>query len=295
VYRFHDIRPDWPIYGVIGNPIAHSLSPCMQNAALREAGVPGVYLPFKVECPPALFVRAFTALGLRGLSVTIPHKETVREACGALDLASQAIGAVNTLSWNGELWTGSNTDAPAAADSLQECLPDFVGKNVVVLGAGGAARAVVYGVKERGANTFVMNRNLERAQTLADELGARVLDLEAFAALHVDAVVNTTPLGMLPDVDSSPLEESQIPQGGLVFDTVYNPLRTKLLESAARRGCRTIEGVTMFVAQGARQFELWTGEKAPRELMKRVVLEELLKRNAKPSDSSGHMNGIAPR
>ena len=97
VYRFHDIRPDWPIYGVIGNPIAHSLSPCMQNAALRETNTLGVYLPFKVECPPALFVRAFTALGLRGLSVTIPHKENVREACDALDPASQAIGAVNTL------------------------------------------------------------------------------------------------------------------------------------------------------------------------------------------------------
>ena len=154
---------------------------------------------------------------------------------------------------------------------------------------------MVYGVQERGAHAFVVNRNVERAQTLAEELGARAVGVEALTAMRVDAIVNTTPLGMLPDVDSSPLEESQIPQDGLVFDTVYNPRRTKLLECAARRGCRTIEGVTMFVAQGARQFELWTGQKAPRELMTRVVLEELSKRNAKPSDSSGMLNGVTGR
>jgi len=299
IYRFHQITSKWQIYGVIGNPIGHSLSPLMHNAAFEELQLSCVYLPFKVEGDPQRFMHEFVVL-LDGVSVTIPHKESILKCCvikqalpaGMLtveqvDEATRTIGAANTLKRNlGKVsefpsWSGSNTDAPAAADCLESGLGTLQDKHVLIIGAGGAARAVAVGVKERGARVSVLNRTRERAETLARETGATAVSFDDLPTLKLDAIVNTTPLGMVPNVDTSPLEENQIPNGGLVFDTVYNPLRTKLLEMAERRGCKTIEGIEMFIGQGVRQFELWTGQKAPRETMHRVVLEALKKRQAK--------------
>lgn len=287
LYRFREIGPNTPIYGVIGNPIGHSLSPLMHNAALKHLGEPGVYLPFKVDGDPVEFMHAFGEI-LSGVSVTIPHKEAIQEFCDAVEPAAQKIGAINTLSpiakkdhENESLtigWLGSNTDAPASADSLESALGSLDGKHVLVIGAGGAARAVAVGVMERGARVSVLNRTRERAETLARETGATAVSFDDLDALHIDAIVNTTPLGMYPKVDASPLMENQIPKGGLVFDTVYNPLRTKLLDLAAKRGCKTVEGVTMFIRQGVRQFQLWTDKRAPVDVMERVVLEALKKR-----------------
>lgn len=273
-YRYHDIRSDWPVYGVLGNPVGHSLSPLMHNTALRTLGLPGVYLPFKVDGDPAEFLRSFGAL-LSGCSVTIPHKETVMAACAEVDAGAAAIGAVNTLNRTPAGWSGSNTDAPAAADCLEDALGSLSGKRVLVIGAGGAARAVVCGVQARGADAFVLNRTRERAEALGRETGATVVDAAALPGLSFDAVVNTTPLGMHPKIAATPLEESQFPKCGLIFDTVYNPRRTRLLKLAEARGCRTIEGVSMFIAQGVRQFELWTGRTAPRDAMTQVVLAAL--------------------
>ena len=296
LYRFRDIRPDWPVYGVIGNPIGHSLSPLMHNTALKHLGLPGVYLPFKVDAEGVRFFKKSFAFGfVSGVSVTIPHKETIMECCDRIDPAAKAIGAVNTLRAISVLsaedetagcapengWEGSNTDAPAAADCLEDALGTLRGKHVLVIGAGGAARAVAVGVTERGARVSVLNRTRERAEQLARETGATAVAVEDLAALYFDAIVNTTPLGMFPNVDATPLAENQIPQGGLVFDTVYNPLRTRFLEWAEQRGCTTIEGISMFIRQGVRQFELWTGQTAPREVMHRVVLDALKKRQAK--------------
>ena len=285
MYRFRDITSEWKIYGVIGNPIAHSLSPLMHNAAFSELGLPCVYIPFKVDSDPRHFVDECQYI-LDGVSVTIPHKETISRASDFIDVSAQVIGAVNTLkrdvtNFFGDEpypWSGTNTDAPAAADCLETALGTLKDKHVLILGAGGAARAVAVGVKERGARVSVLNRTRERAEALAKELGATVVSADELGALKIDAIVNTTPIGMYPNVDASPLEENQIPKGGLVFDTVYNPLRTRLLELAEKRGCKTVEGLEMFIGQGVRQFELWTGKTAPRELMRRVVLDALKKR-----------------
>ncbi|MEI6235022.1 MAG: shikimate dehydrogenase [Planctomycetota bacterium] len=283
LYRFRQIDSSWRVYAVIGNPVGHSLSPLMHNTAFEELGIPAVYLPFKVEGNPVEFIREFGRV-LNGVSVTIPHKETIVACCAEVDAGVRTIGAMNTLNPitivadGSKTWAGSNTDAAAAADSLEAGLGTLQGKHVLVIGAGGAARAVAVGVKERGALVSVLNRTRERAETLAKEVGGVAVSFDDLAHLKIDAIVNTTPLGMHPNVDASPLEENQIPKDGLVFDTVYNPFRTKLLELAEKRGCTTIEGLSMFIGQGVRQFELWTGKKAPRELMHRVVLEALKKR-----------------
>lgn len=276
LYRFREIGADWQVYGVIGNPVGQSLSPLIHNAALKQRSLSAVYLPFKVELRPAEFVKKFEPLGLRGLSVTIPHKEAVLPACDSLDPLAEKIGAVNTLVWDANFSIrGYNTDAEAAADSLQSALGPMAGKNVAVLGAGGAGRAVAFGVKSRGANVFICNRTPEKAQALLRDVGATVTGFDTLAQQKIDAIVNTTSLGMSPNVAESPLTESQIPPGCVVFDTVYNPRRTRLLELAQARGCRIVEGVEMFIAQGARQFELWTGQKAPVELMRQAVLAQL--------------------
>ncbi len=281
LYRFRDIDKSWNVYGVIGNPIGHSLSPLMHNSAFAELGLPCVYIPFKVEGKVWGFFQDVGQYILQGASITIPHKESIITGCHEVDPVAQAIGAVNTLKhfdYADEGYTGSNTDAPAAADCLESALGTLKDKHVLILGAGGAARAVAVGVKERGARVSMLNRTRERAEALAEELGATVVSHDDLSALRIDAIVNTTPIGMYPNVDASPLEENQIPKGCLVFDTVYNPLRTRLLELAEKRGCKTVEGLEMFIGQGVRQFELWTGKAAPRELMRRVVLDALKKR-----------------
>ena len=276
LYRFRSIKPGWPVYGVIGNPIAHSLSPLMHNTALRELNLDGVYIPFKVEGDPLEFVKAFAPLGLRGLSITIPHKEANWSTLAEMDPIAEKIGAVNTLALrpNGTWWA-TNTDAAAAADSLLSATGSLDKKTVVIIGAGGAARAAAFGIRMHGAEILVLNRTRERAEALAKAVDGKPCTHAELGARRIDALVNTTPLGMHPNVDISPLDENQIPAGSIVFDTVYNPLRTKLLKLAHEKGCKTIEGVNMFIAQGLRQFALWTGKTAPRAVLEAEVLRAL--------------------
>ncbi|MFH0937820.1 MAG: shikimate dehydrogenase [Planctomycetota bacterium] len=277
-YRFHQLKPGWPVYGVIGNPITHSLSPLMHNTALRKMGLDGVYLPFRVEGDPIEFVNTFaSALGIKALSVTIPHKETMLKICSEVHELARMIGAVNTILLNSNgAWYGANTDAFAAADALEEVIGSLRGKNVLVLGAGGAAKAVAFGVKVRGAHVFVANRTIEHAVALAAAVGGKMIRYDELDGRpNFAAVINTTSVGMFPDTQQTPLKKEQIPESSIVFDTVYNPLRTKLLKLAQEKGCEVLEGVTMFVRQGACQFELYSGAKAPREAMKQVVLAAL--------------------
>ena len=152
LYRYRQIRPGWPVYGVIGNPIAHSLSPLLHNTALGALNVDGVYLPFKVDGDPAEFVRAFAPLGICGLSVTLPHKEALGAVVSDIDPVAASVGAINTLSWKNGRWTAANTDAFAAAQALEDAMGPLKGKSVLILGAGGAARAVAFGVRERGSD-----------------------------------------------------------------------------------------------------------------------------------------------
>ena len=278
MYRVGTMTADTPVYGVMGAPIAHSLSPLMHNAALAHCGLPGVYVPFWVPDDAAQFVTQFAEpLRVRGLSVTIPHKEAVRALCQRIDAVAQAAGAINTLQATAVGWAGSNTDASAAADCLAQALQvPLRGANVVILGAGGAARAAACALIERGAQVLICNRHLARAQALAQAIGGSAVDRPQLVHLQdVAAIINATPVGMWPHIDTSPLSAAEFPPHALAFDMIYRPRQTQFLADAQQHGHRTLDGLAMFVAQGAAQFTRFTGHAAPIEHMRQVVLAAL--------------------
>jgi len=280
LYRFDEINEETEIYGVIGNPIAHSMSPAIHNAAFGRLGLNKIYLPFKVE-EVVEFIEAFKAIGVKGYSVTIPHKERVLAALDEVDELAQKIGAVNTVVERGDRLFGYNTDSSAAISSLARALGEsskrtaLSGKRAVVLGAGGAARAIVFGLSQCGAKVTIFNRTVERAKRLAEEVGAKWGALSDVSKTKMDILVNATSVGMYPEIDETPVKKEVFRPGLIVFDMVYNPLETRLLREAKGAGCRCITGLAMFVEQAKEQFELWTAKKAPARLMREVVLKRL--------------------
>ncbi|MCY3020017.1 MAG: NAD(P)-binding domain-containing protein, partial [Planctomycetota bacterium] len=220
-------------------------------------------------------------LGLKGVSVTIPHKETINALCAEIEPLGKAVGAINTLVLRPDgSWYGVNTDVDAAMDSLESVAGPVAGKKVLVLGAGGAGKALAHGAKARGAQVFLLDQVRERAAALAGALGATEVTASDVATLKADVVANTTPVGMHPNIENSPLKKEEIPADSVVFDAVYNPLRTRLLKLAEERGCKTVTGVSMFIRQGVRQFELWTGKKAPQAAVEQAVLAALQRQQA---------------
>ena len=273
LYRVAQLGPATALYGVAGDPIRSSRSPQMQNAAFQHTGIDAVYLPLRTNSAEDLMGFA-EALGFRGLSVTMPLKQRVMPLLQRLDPIARQIGAVNTLrrEADGSL-TGFNTDAEGVTAPLQERLP-LRGARVLVLGAGGAARAAVFGCVEQGATVAVLNRTPAVAAALAAQSGATALTAAEAAGREFDVLIQATPAGMHGSRAELPLPLARVrPQ--LVFDLVYNPLETPLLREARRRGIETISGVEMFVHQGARQFELWTGHPAPMDVMRATVLDAL--------------------
>jgi shikimate dehydrogenase len=262
-----------PLYVVVGNPIGHSLSPVMHNSALAHCGLDGHYLAFRVENIAAA-VDGIRGLGIRGASVTIPHKISVLPYLDKVDPMAADIGAVNTVINRDGVLHGYNSDCAGAVKALAEKTV-IDGRDVAVIGAGGGARAIGFGLKREGAIVTIINRTESRGEKLARDLGCRFRPLAKLKKLPYDIVVNATPAGMTPDVDSTPLAPTLMKPEMVVMDMVYNPLRTRFLKEAQRIGCTIIDGVSMFVHQGAVQFELWTGKKAPIDIMRRVVLEEL--------------------
>lgn len=251
----------------------HTVSPAMQEAALRAAGLSGSYRP--LETPPERLEERLQEVrrGYVGVNVTIPHKESVLAWLDALSPEAQAVGAVNTIQVRDGKLIGHNTDAPGFIAALEEAGIAYRGKRALVLGAGGAARAVVYALREGGAWVRVHNRSLERARALCRDLGAQLVaedDLET-AVLGCDLLVNATSVGM-KDPHSSPLPEGLLPRSAAVVDIVYNPLQTRLLREAARAGLPTLGGVPMLVWQGALAFELWTGLRPNLQVMYRAAL-----------------------
>lgn len=271
------MKKETALFGVIGHPIGHSLSPLMHNAALDHAGVDAVYLAFDVT-DLAGALAGVRALSIRGLSVTIPHKEAVMAHLDVLDPLAERIGAVNTIDNRDGRLTGYNTDAAGALAALSGVV-DIAGVDVAVLGAGGAARAIGFAVREAGGRVTILNRSREKGERLAEDIGAAFRPLAEFRGRRRGVVINTTSVGMHPHADEIPVPEKELAEGMVVMDIVYNPLRTRLLASAESRGCRTIDGLAMFVRQGAAQFELWTGEKAPVDLMARTVRVALEERS----------------
>ena len=278
------------ICGLIGDPVEHTMSPVMHNAAFAELALDYVYLPFRVkpeDLAPA--VSGLRALNVRGFNVTIPHKVSVIPFLVEINALAERIGAVNTVVNDNGVLRGYNTDASGFIRALLESGIELGGKSIVLLGAGGAARAIAYILDERQAGLTILNRReeLDWAEEIAGKIKkesgneVRVYELLAghlAAALEkADILVNATSLGMSPQSNTSPVPAELIKKGLQVVDIVYNPVRTKLLQDAAGAGAATVAGLDMLVWQGALAFEKWIGREAPFALMKKVALAELEK------------------
>ncbi len=261
------------LYGVVGHPIGHSLGPTMHNAALAASGLNAVYLAFDVQDVESL-IRGVRALGIRGLSVTIPHKSTVIPLLDQVDELAQEIGAVNTIRNEGGRLIGYNTDAKGALMAL-EAKTEISGKGCLIVGAGGAARAIGFMLKEKGVPLQIANRSRERGEALAQDLGCSFVTLNGVEQTSPDLLINTTSVGMSPHTEESPVPDRILRKGMTVMDIVYNPLQTRLLRTAKERGCVTVDGLGMFVYQGAEQFRLWTGLEAPVEAMSQAARKAL--------------------
>jgi len=263
------------LYAVFGDPVGHSLSPLMHNRAFYETRTAGVYLAFRVQ-DIAAGIAAARTLGIKGISVTIPHKTAVMDSLDEIDENARAIGAVNTVVNSDGRLSGHNTDSAGAVRALKD-ISMIKGMDVAVIGAGGAARAIGYGLKSEGARVTILNRTKSNGERLAAELGADFQPLTGTRRLNCRILINTTPVGMTPRVEALPVGKDLIAKEMLIMDIVYNPLKTQLLKIAEDIGCRTIDGVSMFVYQGAYQFELWTGKAAPVEAMRDTVVQALSK------------------
>ena len=257
------------LYAVFGDPVGHSLSPLMHTAAFWAAGHNGVYVAVEAKTAEQI-VTGTKALGIRGASVTIPHKTAVGAFLDECDQSVGKIGAVNTIvNRNGRL-RGFNTDCEGVVRALTAAT-DPAGRDVLVVGAGGAARAAAVGLQDAGGRVTICNRTPARGEIIAAELDCGFQPLERLSRLETDILINATPVGMTPARDASVVPVEALRAGMVVMDLVYNPIRTRLLRDAAAAGCRTIDGSEMFVHQGARQFELWTGLEAPVEIMRLFV------------------------
>jgi 3-dehydroquinate dehydratase/shikimate dehydrogenase len=282
LYRVNDIGPDTVLTGILGWPVDASLSPWMHNRALSALGIDGRYLPF-AEDDAADFLLNADALGLRGVSVTHPHKETVLPWVEDLAGAARGCGAVNTLTFAAAGLRGDNTDGAAARLALEEALPadwTWKGRQVAIAGAGGAARAVAWELGRRQAKVSLYARDPARARQAAVAVGARCLPLADLPAAAPDVLVHATPVGMSPRPSACLPEAAGCP-AGLVLDLVSNPRRTALLTAAAANGCATQEGLVMLVRQGEAQFRLWHGEAPPAGLFA-AAAREGLQHSARP-------------
>jgi 3-dehydroquinate dehydratase/shikimate dehydrogenase len=274
VYRVERLNSHTQMYGVLGSHASMSLSPAMQNAAFVAKHVNAVFLPCETG-QLADFLAFARGLGLQGFAVTMPFKRAILRALDWVDPMAHRIGACNTVALQRGRWLGWNTDAAAVVEVLTKRLR-LAGSRVLVLGAGGAARAAAYAVRGEGAEVIITARREAAARALARGVAAQVVPWDSADSLEVDTVVNATPVGMYPHVDSTPIDLARL-RVRVVFDMVYYPQDTRLLNEARGRGLTTISGLEMLVAQGARQFEIWTGLTAPRALMEQVVRAALAK------------------
>ncbi len=271
-YRVEQIESVTKVYGIAGDPVSHSMSPWVMNSAFRRENVNAVYVPLHAKTLQDL-LSTVTDLPVDGLSVTMPYKQAVVEHLDNSDVLTQRTGACNTIvrGKDGRLF-GFNTDVYGIIAAVEARLP-LQGARVLVLGAGGAARAAVFGLRAKGADVSILNRTPATAQALAKESGSKVVKRSDLPKLAFEMIFNATPVGMAGD-KHTPLEENEL-NALWVFDSVYNPIETRLLKLAQSKGCGTISGAEMFVHQAARQFEIWTGKPAPIDAMRQVLLRQL--------------------
>ncbi|MBA3965348.1 MAG: shikimate dehydrogenase [Nitrospirales bacterium] len=278
-----NINAQTQLCGLLGNPVDHSLSPAIHNAAFRQLGLNFVYLAFPVQDLEGA-VLGLRALGhIRGLSVTIPHKVPVLPLLDSIETTAKYIGSVNTIVKDRGLLVGSNTDASGALQALQQGGVERSGQRVVILGSGGAARAIAFalGVEGKIEHLTLLSVGDQKRTILANDLKAKTPTLLHDASLTPDTLqsalaqaqllIHCTPIGMSPKVEESCVPKHLLHRDLTVMDIVYNPLNTRLLQDAQAAGCRTIQGINMFLYQAVGQFELWTGEPAPIEVMRNVL------------------------
>jgi 3-dehydroquinate dehydratase/shikimate dehydrogenase len=273
LYRADAISRDTKIFGVIGNPIGHSLSPLLHNTGFVAAKRDASYFPFLVENLKD-FLEAVPEFGLRGFSVTIPHKQTIMKHLAECEPMAEKIGAVNTVvvGQDGGL-RGSNTDYVGVLRALEGKLR-LRDHRVLIFGAGGSARAAAFALANAGAEVLICARRELAARELARACGGQVIVRRHLSSACFDVIVNATPVGMHPHAGNSPLLPSEL-NCKVVMDLVYRPLRTQLLELAATKGIRVVSGIEMFLAQGFAQWELWMGKAAPQAAMRRAVTKQL--------------------
>lgn len=278
LYNYDAINAETHIFGVVGDPIGHSLSPLLHNLAFRQSKLNAVYLPMQI--PPEEFestLRDYQQLGARGFSVTIPHKESALKFADSSDEATRRIGAANTLTLRTDgTWFASNTDYAAALEAVKLGVKasggdQLSGLRVLILGAGGAARAIGQAMIHEGAALTITNRTRARGAALADELKCQFVTWENRGSAYADVLINCTPIGMSPNVDDTPFEQHWLRDGMVVFDTIYNPENTLLLKQAREHLCHTVSGVEMFVRQAADQFRLFTGREVPLDWFRQVL------------------------
>ncbi|MHA2035302.1 MAG: shikimate dehydrogenase [Promethearchaeota archaeon] len=271
------------IFCVIGHPIEHSMSPIMWNPALQDLGLDFAYLAFDIH-PKDLekAIEGIKALGIRGVNVTIPHKETVINYLDEIDPIALKIGAVNTIKNEGGLLKARNTDASGAKKALQDAGCTISGKNIVFLGAGGVGRSLAYIMAEESNHIMLTDLVEERAITVANEIKEKMkTDIEGKLANRdniekglkkADILINATPIGMYPNVEDTPITKDLLHGDLFVFDVVYNPLETRLMKEASEIGCQTLGGLDMLVNQGVLAFEWWTNQNPNRNLMKNKII-----------------------
>ena len=276
-YRIDQVDAATKVFGVAGDPIEHSLSPAIMNAALRRENVNGVFLALHARSLKDLLA-CVKEIPIQGLAITMPHKQAILSHLDNTDPFTAKIGACNTIvrSADGKLY-GFNTDTSGVVRPLEQRMT-LQDAKILVLGAGGAARAAVFGLRERGAQVSILNRSVAAAQKLGRQARARTIKRPELKKLEFDVIINATPVGM-GNTKESPLNAEEI-KAKYVFDMVYDPSETRLLKLAKERGCEVIAGSEMFVHQAARQFEIWTGKPAPREDMLRIVNQALTERAA---------------
>jgi 3-dehydroquinate dehydratase / shikimate dehydrogenase len=285
-YPVKKIAADTRVFGVVGDPVDHSLGPLLHNHIYKKLGVNALYLPFRVPrgmLPAA--VEAYNYIPVSGYSVTIPHKEAAAALAREKDLNVEVTQAANTLvRMRDGKFSAANTDYSAAVESLKAHLAERAGDgpvpqlsqlSVLVLGAGGVARAVAFGLHREGAQLTITARTYERAQKLAEEVKCKAVDWHARHSISFDVLINCTPVGMHPNVDEAPCHLSILKPGVTVFDTIYRPETTFLLREARTRGCQTITGVDMFVRQAAKQIELFIGQTPDLAVMRDIMRKAL--------------------
>jgi shikimate dehydrogenase len=268
------VRHSTEMFALFGNPVGHSLSPLMHNATYKRMKINAHYVPFCVKNLEDA-VRGIRGLDIRGVSVTIPFKTAIMSYLDEVDESSLKIGAVNTILHDdkGRL-KGYNTDWIGLIRDLKESL-EIEGKTFAILGAGGAARAIVFGILREGGSPVIVNRTIEKGEAMARDFDCSFYPHSEIGKIKADCLINTTPVGMSPDSEKSPIVREILGNFRWVVDIIYNPLKTKLLRDAEEAGCVALTGMGMFVHQGAEQIKIWTGIEPPRAFMKGIVLEKL--------------------